>query len=132
MKVVADTNLLLRFVLDDDPAQFKLAVEIMEGSEAIVVTNVALCELVWVLRRCYGVSRKNIAATIAGLRETRNIVFDSAAVEAGLAAIEAGADFADGVIAYEGRWLGGDTFVSFDNKAVAAVAEQGLKATLLG
>jgi len=132
MKVVADTNLLLRFVLDDDPAQFKLAVEIMEGSEAIVVTNVALCELVWVLRRSYGVSRKNIAATIAGLRETRNIVFDSAAVEAGLAAIEAGADFADGVIAYEGRWLGGDTFVSFDKKAVAAVAEQGLKATLLG
>jgi predicted nucleic-acid-binding protein len=45
--------------------------------------------------------------------------------------MNAGADFADGVIAYEGRWLGGETFVSFDKKAVAAIAEQGMKARLL-
>ncbi len=32
-------------------------------------------------------------------------------------AVDAGGDFADGVIAYEGRWLGGETFVSFDRKA---------------
>jgi predicted nucleic-acid-binding protein len=40
-------------------------------------------------------------------------------------------DFADGVIAYEGSWLGGETFVSFDKKAVAAIAKQGMKAKLL-
>jgi predicted nucleic-acid-binding protein len=42
-----------------------------------------------------------------------------------------GGDFADGVIAYEGAWLGGETFVSFDRIAVAAVAKQGRKARLL-
>ena len=46
--------------------------------------------------------------------------------------MNAGADFADGVIDYEGRWLGGETFVSFDRKAVAAVAQRGMKAELLG
>ncbi len=132
MKIVADTNLLLRFVLDDDPVQSKLALEIMERVEAVAVTNVALCEMAWVLRNRYDVSRENIAATIARLRETQNIVLDSAAVEAGLSMLEAGSDFADGVIAYEGRRLGGETFVSFDRKAVDAMANQGMKARLLG
>jgi len=37
------------------------------------------------------------------------------AAEAGLALLEAGGDFADGVIAHEGRWLGAEAFVSFDD-----------------
>lgn len=131
MKIAADTNLLLRYVLADDPVQYKQALEMMERAEVVAVTTVALCELVWVLRSSYGVSRENIAATIAGLGETSKIVMDRAAVDAGLVMLRAGADFADGVIAYEGRWLGGDTFVSFDGKAVAAVTEQGMKAKLL-
>lgn len=49
----------------------------------------------------------------------------------GLAFLKAGGDFADGLIAYEGSWLGGDTFVSFDKKAVALVAEKGQQAKLL-
>jgi predicted nucleic-acid-binding protein len=132
MKMVADTNVLLRYVLADDPVQYRLALEIMKRAEAVVVTNVALCELAWVLRSRYGVSRENIAATISGLRETSNIELDGAAVDAGLSMLELGADFADGVIAYEGRWLGGETFVSFDKRAVAVVAKQGMKTQLLG
>jgi predicted nucleic-acid-binding protein len=132
MKIIADTNVLLRFVLGDDPEQYKLALDTMEKSEAVVVTNHAVCEMAWVLRSRYGVSRSAISATIRSLLETRNVVLDSAAVNAGLATLEGGADFADGVIDYEGRWLGGETFVSFDKKAVAAVAEQGMKAELLG
>jgi predicted nucleic-acid-binding protein len=46
--------------------------------------------------------------------------------------MRAGADFADAVIAYEGQRLGGETFVSFDKKAVAAIAKQGMKTRLLG
>jgi predicted nucleic-acid-binding protein len=132
MKMVADTNVLLRYVLADDPVQYKLALEIMEKAEVVAVTNVALCELAWVLRSRYGVSPENIAATISGLRETSNIELDSAAVNAGLKMLELGADFADGVIAYQGRWLGGETFVSFDKKAVSAMVKQGLNAKLLG
>jgi predicted nucleic-acid-binding protein len=45
--------------------------------------------------------------------------------------LEAGGDFADGVIAYEGHWLGGETFVSFDKKAVALLKKQAQSARLL-
>jgi predicted nucleic-acid-binding protein len=48
-----------------------------------------------------------------------------------LAVLEAGGDFADGVIAYEGAWLGGETFVSFDKKAVTLLTDQGHSARLL-
>ena len=78
----------------------------MEKSEAVVVTNHAVCEMVWVLRSRYGVSRSGVAATIRGLLDTRNVVLDASAMNAGLTTLEAGADFADGVIAHEGRWLG--------------------------
>lgn len=131
MKIIADTNLLLRFVVSDDPVQYNLALEILEKAESVVVTNVALCELAWVLRSRYGASRENIAATIIRLRETRNIVLDNAAADAGLSVLEAGADFADGVIDYEGRWLGGETFVSFDKKAVSALTASGQSARLM-
>ena len=52
-------------------------------------------------------------------------------LEAGLLMLEAGGDFADGVIAYEGKWLGGETFVSFDKQAVALLTAQGQSAWLL-
>ena len=45
--------------------------------------------------------------------------------------LQAGGDFADGVIAHEARWLGGETFVSFDKRAVRLLNEQGTAARLL-
>jgi predicted nucleic-acid-binding protein len=76
--------------------------------------------------------KAEIVKVIRGYLEAQNVVTDTPAVRAGLEAMEAGADFADGVVAYEGRWMGGEMFVSFDKKAVAAVAKQGLQAELLG
>jgi predicted nucleic-acid-binding protein len=49
-----------------------------------------------------------------------------------LALLEAGGDFADGVIAYEGQWLGADVYISFDRKAVEVAAAQGRSSRLLG
>jgi predicted nucleic-acid-binding protein len=48
-----------------------------------------------------------------------------------LATLDAGGDFADGVIAYEGSWLGAETFASFDKKGVEMLMEQGVSARLL-
>jgi predicted nucleic-acid-binding protein len=45
--------------------------------------------------------------------------------------LNVGGDFADGVIAYEGNWLGADTFVSFDKRAVKLLETQGKSARLL-
>jgi hypothetical protein len=41
-------------------------------------------------------------------------VVNRPAVEAGLSVLDAGGDFADGVIAYDGSWLSGEVLVSFD------------------
>jgi len=130
MRIIADTNVLLRAFIDD-PAQSRSARVSLAEADAVVVGRHALCELAWVLRYSYKFSRDQIANLIRELRDKENVVTDRAAVEAGLAAIDAGADFADGVIAYEGRWLGGEIFVSFDRKAVSVLAAQGQKARLL-
>ena len=62
---------------------------------------------------------------------TRNVVLNRPAVEAGLAVLGAGGDFADGVIAFDGQWLGGETFVSFDKNVVKLLERQGAAARLL-
>jgi predicted nucleic-acid-binding protein len=59
------------------------------------------------------------------------VVVNRPAAELGLAVLEAGGDFADGAIAYEGAWLGGETFVSFDKQAVNLLSRQGEAARVL-
>lgn len=130
MKIIADTNVLLRVIVGDDARQSRAALKAMEQADLVAVSLHALCELVWVLQRSYAVSRADIAATIRRLANTQNIVLNRPAVEAGLSLLDASGDFADGVIAFEGQWLGGETFVSFDQKAVALLKAQGRLARL--
>jgi predicted nucleic-acid-binding protein len=131
MKIIADTNLLVRLALDDDPHQRRVAAMAVAEAEAVIVSRHALCEMVWVLRQSYRLGQTETAGAVEKLRGISNVVLENGAVDAGLATMSAGADFADGVIAYEGAWLGGEVFVSFDKKAVAALAKQGWKAKLL-
>jgi predicted nucleic-acid-binding protein len=132
MKIIADTNVLLRATLDDDPKQSRIARLALKSAEQIAISGFTLCEFVWVLNRSYKLPKAEIIRVILRLLDSRNVIVDRPAVDAGLAALQAGADFADGAIVYEGAWLGGETFVSFDKKAVAALTRQGLKAKLLG
>ncbi|MGO1075389.1 type II toxin-antitoxin system VapC family toxin [Inquilinus sp. CA228] len=131
MKITADTNVLIRSVVGDDVGQARAAAKILKEAELIAVALPSLCEFVWVLRKVYGFDRSNIATALRALIGSRTLVVNRPAAEAGLAALEAGGDFADGVIAYEGSWLGGETFMSFDRKAIAVLTKQGLSATLL-
>lgn len=131
MKIIADTNVLLRAVLGDDAEQSRVARLALSSAEQVALSRHALCEMVWVLSRKYKLPKHEISRTILGLLNAENVITDSGAIEAGLKAMEAGADFADGVIAHEGAWLGGETFLSFDKKAVAVVAKQGMKTELL-
>lgn len=131
MKITADTNVLLRAFVGDDETQSARAIEALDRAERVAVTMQALCEFVWVLDRRYDVARADITEAIRRLVETRNVVVNRPAVEWGLSALEAGGDFADGVIAYEGAALGGEMFVSFDKKAVALLVSQGRRAELL-
>lgn len=131
MRITADTNVLVRAVVGDDPAQAQAAVAALRAAEQIAVALPALCEFVWVLRRVYAFPVAEISAAIRALIAAGNVRLDRAAVEAGLAQLEAGGDFADAVIAHQGQWLGGDTFVSFDRQAVALLQRQGVAAQLL-
>jgi len=131
MKVTPDTNVLVRGVVHDDEEQAKLADNLLRRAEVIAITVPCLCELVWVLRSIYGFKRSDAAAAIRALLVARNVETNRPTVEAGLAMLDAGGDFADGVIAYEGKWLGAETFVSFDKKAVEMLAAQGVSARLL-
>ena len=131
MKVTADTDVLLRTIVEDDEAQCARAVALLEQADLVAVTLQTLCELVWVLRSRYGVQRADLIVAIRTLLNTGNVVVNRPAADAGLAMLEAGGDFADGVIAYEGNWLGAETFVSFDRQAVSLLEKQGLSAGLL-
>lgn len=132
MRIVADTNVLLRVIVDDDPEQSRLAAQALEEAEIVAISLHSLCEMAWVLDRRYEASRTDIADAIRRLIGTRNVAVDRPAVEAGLSVLDAGGDFADGVIAHEGRWLGGESFISFDRRAVRILAAAGQPARLLG
>lgn len=131
MKVTVDTNVLVRSAVRDDENQANAADRILHEASIIAVALPTLCEFVWVLRRVYGLAAADIATAVRALLAADKVATDRPAVEAGLAILEAGGDFADGVIAHEGSWLGGETFVSFDKKAVDLLTRQGRPATLL-
>jgi predicted nucleic-acid-binding protein len=131
MKITADTNVLARAILQDDPAQCRAAREVLRRATLIAVSTASLCELVWILRWGARLPEQHISAAIRALLDAGNVVMDRPAVEAGLALLAAGGDFADGIIAHEGRWLGGETFVSFDKQAVTLLSQQGEATQLL-
>lgn len=130
-KIVVDTNVLVRAVVRDNPAQASVAAKVLTDAELIAVALPCLCEFVWVLLRVYDFQPSDAATAIRALLAAANVEVNRPAAEAGLSVLEAGGDFADGVIAYEGSWLGGETFISFDKKAVALLTAQGQSARLL-
>ena len=131
MKIIADTNVLVRALTGDDPKQSPLAQQLLLNAEIVAIPAIVICELCWVLTRSYKVGREGLIAVIESLVSSENVVVDSSAVEAGLAVISAGGDFADGVISDHGEWLGGDVFASFDEKAVKLLEKAGRAVHLL-
>lgn len=131
MRITADTNVLLRLILADDETQSLIAVETMERASLVAVSVHTLCELVWVMERLYKTARPDIAIAIRALIDAENVIINRPMVEAGLTVLNAGGDFADGVIAFDGRFHGGETFVSFDKQAVKLLQGQGIAALQL-
>jgi predicted nucleic-acid-binding protein len=131
VKIIADTNVLVRAAVNDDAEEAKLARLALKEADAVVVTLPVLCEFAWVLARGYRLGADQIASAIRRLVASAGVATDRPAVEAGLAMLEAGGDFADGIIVFEGRRLGGEIFVTFDRQAASLVRTGGGAATLL-
>lgn len=125
MKITPDTNVLVRVFIEHDAAQSAAAQAALRDAALIALTLPALCEVVWVLSYSYKRPAPAIAAAIRLLIDSDNVVVNRPAVEAGLAMLDAGGDFADGVIAHEGGAMGARTFVSFDKDAIRLIEAQG-------
>jgi len=125
LRIIADTNVLVRAATLDDRTQAALATDLLRDADVIAVTLPALCEFAWVLGRGYKWAAPDVVGFIVTLLGSPSMRVDRAAAEAGLAMLAAGGDFADGVIAFEGRRLGGEVFASFDRTAIRLVAETG-------
>lgn len=126
-----DTNVLVRAAVRDDVEQTDAATKLMARAKMVAIAVPSLCEFVWVLRSVYHFQSSDIAKAIRTLLAAENVEANRPATDAGLAVLDAGGDFADGVIAYEGKWLAAETFVSFDKKAVEMLTALGVSARAL-
>jgi predicted nucleic-acid-binding protein len=97
----------------------------------IALPLTTLCELVWVLQQGYKKPAGSIAQSLRALLASDKVETNRASAEAGLRMLLSGGDFADGVIAHEGRHLGGTRFVTFDRKAAMLVHSFGDRSTWL-
>jgi predicted nucleic-acid-binding protein len=125
-----DTNVLVRYLVQDDPAQSPAATAVIESlseSEPGFVSIVTAVELGWVLTRAYGVDRTTLADTIAGLLSSRELAVQHAdVVRAAVEGLRGGADFADMVIAGLGLESGCERTVTFDRRAAERAGMVGI------
>jgi predicted nucleic-acid-binding protein len=131
MRITADTNVLVRAIVADEPKQARLAQSALARADLIAIGPTTLCEFVWVLSRGYGIPTADISAAIRGLLGSANVEVNRPAVEAGLALLDQGGDFADGIIAFEGASLGGAMFATFDKDAAKRLKKLGRDTLLL-
>jgi len=117
-----DTNILVRFLVQDDPRQSEAARSLFARCsvrEPAFIGREALIETVWVLESAYGLPPSRVAPVILGLLEAEEIVVEAA--EDAVVAVEAYgaglADFADHMIVAAARRAGCPTLYTFDRKA---------------
>jgi predicted nucleic-acid-binding protein len=118
-----DTNVLIRYLTQDDPAQSRKANEMIERrltpEEPGFVSLVAMAETVWVLESVYGFTRHEIAVGVERLLQADSLaiqneqeVFTAAQV------LKSGrGEFADALIGALGEWAGCESTWTFDKKA---------------
>lgn len=117
-----DTNVLLRYLVEDDPAQVRSAARFFARKCSVedpcFINRIVLCEVVWVLSRIYRFTRDQIAATLEHLLNTRELLIEDYNEVAGaLRDFREGVDFADALAARINRRMGCDYTATFDRKA---------------
>ena len=116
MKAV-DTNVLARFMLDDDPVQSPMARELVKAGVFVPLT--VLLELGWLLQSRYGLARPHLAASLLDLFDVPGVVLDDdGAVRSAIAAYAKGGDFADHIHLVAAK--GVEAFVTFDQGVAAS------------
>ncbi len=120
-----DTNVLVRYIMQDDPKQSPKATRLIESlsnDQPGFVPLVAVVELVWVLSSSYALNRNEVAEALDLLLRSKEIVIDRAelVLQAQRRFAQGGADFADCLIERIAHAQGCDTTMTFDAGAVKA------------
>ena len=75
--IAVDTNVLLRYLLQDDQAQAEKSQKLINGSQKVLITDVVLTETIWVLTgKRYQISKDKIVDVIHALFAEQNIQFE--------------------------------------------------------
>lgn len=122
--IALDTNVLVRFLVEDDAAQAERARALLQraidSEEPCYVSDVVLCELVWVLERRYKLRRKEICRGLSRLVYAQHLAFSS--VEGLSRALEAyeraRGDFADYIIREHAWAKGCEAVATFEKDLV--------------
>ena len=118
-----DTNVLVRYISQDDPNQAALATDFIEGNcskeSPGFVNHIVLCELFWVLKRCYGINQSRSLEIIGQIMRTVQLrVHEPQIVLKALRLAQKGsADFADYLISQINLSEGCNATVTLDRKA---------------
>ncbi|MEQ9322547.1 MAG: type II toxin-antitoxin system VapC family toxin [Polyangiaceae bacterium] len=124
--IAVDTNVLVRLLVKDDEAQTRKVVRLFRRLDAdrerAYVSDVVICEVVWVLRAAYGFSRSEVSAVLAKVLTARQLGFDSTErLARALHAYETGkGDLADYVIGEHAVAAGCNVVVTFDKTLLRA------------
>ena len=119
-----DTNVLVRYLAQDDPAQSAMATELIEqrltGRNPGFISVVAMVETAWVLARSYRLEDKEVAAAIERVLQAEGLVVENeqAVFAAMIALKQARGSFADALIGVLGTVAGCTHTVTFDRKAL--------------
>jgi predicted nucleic-acid-binding protein len=118
-----DTNVLVRFLVRDDEAQFERARRLIKrevsAGRRVFVNHVVIMETEWVLRSRYAIPKTQVIEALSGLLDAADVQMeDEPTIEQALFAWkDAAADFADCLIGAKNRRLGCQATASFDSKA---------------
>ena len=120
--IALDTNVLVRYLVDDDAEQAEAARTLLEGltsERSGFVCREVMVELVWVLQRAYGLSRDRIAAVLEALVATEGLEIEAAddVARAAFRYRRGGAGFSDLMIAAAAERSGASPLYTFDRKA---------------
>ncbi len=119
-----DTNVLVRYLAQDDPIQSAKANEIMERRLSVArpgfISVVTMVETVWVLERAYDLGKHAIVAALERMLQTDVLVIENEqeVFNAMIALKERRGSFSDAVIAALGAKAGGSYTLTFDQKAL--------------
>jgi len=117
-----DTNVLVRYLVQDDPEQAKKAARFVTNEcspeDPGLINRIVLCELVWVLESAYGYAREQVSLALEKiLRTTQFTIEDHQEAWSSFRQYQEGADFADSFIAFVNRRHGCERTATFDRKA---------------